>query len=96
MRTFLELIASRRQAYRRVFFGEGGEPHRNAEIVLADLARFCRARSSCAVVSPISKQMDPLAMAMAEGRREVWLRIQQYLHMEERVVMQLREADNDG
>jgi hypothetical protein len=43
------------------------------------------------VVSPVSKAIDPLAMAMAEGRREVWNRIQQYLHMADREITQLKE-----
>jgi hypothetical protein len=69
-------------------------PH--GEIVLSDLSRFCRARSSTAAVSPVSRQIDPLAMAMAEGRREVWLRIQQYLNMDERVILKLRDAEADN
>ena len=64
-----------------------------AEIVLADLKRFCRAETSTAVVSPVSKAIDPLAMAMAEGRREVWNRIQQYLHMADREITQLKEEN---
>ncbi len=45
------------------------------------------------VVSPVSKAVDPLAMAMAEGRREVWNRIQQHLHLPEREISQLKEND---
>ena len=64
-----------------------------AEVVLADLKRFCRADTSTVVVSPVSKAIDPLAMAMAEGRREVWNRIQSYLHMADREITQLKEED---
>jgi hypothetical protein len=32
-------------------------------------------------------------MAMAEGRREVWNRIQQYLHMADREITQLNENE---
>ena len=70
-----------------------GKPNVSAEIVLADLKRFCRAETSTAVVSPVSKAIDPLAMAMAEGRREVWNRIQSYLHMADREITQLKEED---
>jgi hypothetical protein len=41
----------------------------------------------------VSKAIDPLAMAMAEGRREVWNRIQSYLHMADREITQLKEED---
>ena len=42
--------------------------------VLIDLAKFCRANETCF-------HMDARAHAVAEGRREVWLRIQQHLQL---------------
>lgn len=39
--------------------------------MLADLARFCRAHTSTA-------DKDPMVAARLDGRREVWLRIQQH------------------
>lgn len=44
------------------------------EAVLGDLARFCRAHST-------TFTEDPRAHAVLEGRREVWLRIQQHLRL---------------
>jgi hypothetical protein len=44
------------------------------QIVLKDLARFCRAHKS-------TFHEDPRVHAMAEGRREVWLRIQNQLQL---------------
>lgn len=44
------------------------------QIVLKDLAEFCRANASC--FDP-----DPRIHAVAEGRREVWLRIQSHLNL---------------
>ena len=41
---------------------------------LKDLARFCRANES--TFNP-----DPRAHALLEGRREVWLRIQEHLQL---------------
>lgn len=41
--------------------------------VLKDLARFCHADRTSLVVS--NGKIDPIATAVAEGRREVWLRI---------------------
>ena len=89
-------ILRRRLAYRRLFFDASGNINRDAEIVLADLRRFCRATGSTAVVSPVSKSIDPIAMAMAEGRREVWLRLMAHLHVDEKQVFNLVEADQDG
>lgn len=53
-----------------------------AQIVLADLAVFCRARETCF-------HADPRMHAVAEGRREVWLRIQQHLNLAEHELYEL-------
>lgn len=88
-------LRRRRLAYRRCFMDAEGRIHPSAEIVLADLKRFCRAAGSTAVVSPVSKAVDPIAMAMAEGRREVWLRLTAHLYLDERTTYNLQEP-NDG
>lgn len=61
-------LGERRYAYQRTFQGP------LAEVVLKDLARFCRAHES-------TFHADPRAHAMAEGRREVWLRVQNHLRL---------------
>jgi len=91
MNKLWQRLFKRRQSYRRLFLDGDGKAHPTAEVVLADLKRFCRADTSTAVVSPVSKAIDPLAMA--EGRREVWNRIQQYLHMADREITQLNENE---
>jgi hypothetical protein len=91
MNKLWQRLFKRRQSYRRLFLDGDGRAHPTAEVVLADLKRFCRADTSTVVVSPVSKAIDPLAMAMAEGRREVWNRIQSYLHMADREITQLKE-----
>jgi len=58
-------------AYNRVF--EKQSPHTHE--VLKDLAQFCRAHTTA--FNP-----DPRLHAMLEGRREVWLRIQNYLQLD--------------
>jgi hypothetical protein len=93
MERLLAKIRKRRYAYRRLFFGDNGL-NGDGQTVLADLAKFCRANASTAVVSPISRSVDPIATAMAEGRREVWLRIMAHLHLEDRIVLNLNEDDN--
>lgn len=68
----LDYIRHRKQAYQAVFL-PGDQP---AEHVLADLAKFCRAGRS-------TFDTDPRVHALQEGRKEVWLRIAQHLHMTE-------------
>lgn len=63
-----EWLFVRQTAYLKVFSG----PY--ADTVLADLARFCRANSS-------TFHPDSHVAARLDGRREVWLRIQQHLQL---------------
>lgn len=51
---------------------------------LADLARFCRANTS-------TFDPDPRIHALLEGRREVWLRIQNHLNMSPETIFSLIE-----
>lgn len=67
-------LTNRRRAYRRLF--DRGDM--DAQIVLADLARFCRANETTVVPDARGGVM---ATAVLEGRREVWLRIQQHLQL---------------
>lgn len=64
-----DYLSTRQQAYISVF---SGDKNIYAKTVLDDLARFCRANES-------SFHPDPRVHAQLEGRREVWLRIQQHL-----------------
>lgn len=74
------LLQGRKGAYCRVFNGEG-----DAKAVLKDLARFCRAHAT-------TFHPDPRAHAVAEGRREVWLRIAQHLQLDEDQLWELYEG----
>ena len=93
MKDVVSRLLWRRQSYKRVFLDQDGKPNRDAEIVLADLKKFCRAQSSTVVVSPVSKTIDPYAMALAEGRREVWNRLASYLYLDDKIVQNLSEDD---
>jgi hypothetical protein len=86
-------ILGRRQAYRALFrLDEQGRPQgEDAQRVLADLRRFCRADQPTIVVNPITRSVDPVAMALAEGRREVWLRLQAHLRMSDADIAQLQD-----
>jgi len=61
-------LAQRRTAYVRTFICPPGDE------VLQDLAKFCRANQT-------TYHADPRVHAVLEGRREVWLRIQQHLQL---------------
>ena len=63
-------LAGRKGAYRRTFSKE----NQDAVVVLRDLAQFCRASES--TFNPVAAMSDRL-----DGRREVWLRIQQHIHL---------------
>lgn len=82
-----EYLFERKRAYDIAFKNPSGE------IVLQDLARFCRANESCF-------NADARLHALAEGRREVWLRIQRHLNMTPEQLAQLhipnqRKVSND-
>lgn len=55
----------------------------DAELVLADLARFCRWYRHQTVISPTSKQTDVPASFQAIGRREVYARVIAHLHTDD-------------
>jgi len=61
-------LGARRTAYLRCFTSPPGE------VVLADLAKFCRATEP-------TFHPDPRVSAQLDGRREVFLRIQQHLRL---------------
>lgn len=44
-------------------------------IVLDDLAHYCYATKPTLKISKVTQQSDPIAMAFAEGRRDVYNRI---------------------
>ena len=64
----LDFLRSRKRNYQLAFGSPAGQE------VMIDLAQFCRANETCF-------HADPRLHAVAEGRREVWLRIQQHLNL---------------
>lgn len=65
----LQIFADCQRAYQLVFNTPAGQA------VLADLAPFCRARETCVVPG------DSDRTYVLEGRREVFLRIRDYLDL---------------
>lgn len=91
----LRRIMSLRNAWRGLYREPTGELTPPARTILVDLQRFCYANRPTIKVSPTTGQVDPYAMAVAEGRREVWLRINEYLKLDDRDLQQLLRQHND-
>ena len=71
------LLRDRQVSYQHAL---GGAP---GQAVLADLARFCRADQT-------TFHPDPCVHALMEGRREVWLRIKEYLDLDLEALLRRR------
>lgn len=67
----MDKFRGRKIAYCRVFDKQNQFTH----AVLMDLARFCRAHDT-------TFHQDARMHSVLEGRREVWLRIQEYLELD--------------
>lgn len=78
--TYRMIIQSRMVAYNRVFDAK----NQYTKVVLLDLSKFCRAHES-------TFHKDPRLHAMLEGRREVWLKIQEYLQLTEQEIYDLHK-----
>jgi hypothetical protein len=62
------------KAYRQAFGSPAGK------LAMEDLAIFCRSDRTC-VVAPRGQPVDRERTLVLEGRREVWLRIQDFITM---------------
>lgn len=69
-----EASRAMRQAWAACFMADSDNPHAAGQTVLADLARYCGADTTTAKADP-SGRSDPIASAVSEGRRQVWLLI---------------------
>lgn len=65
-----------------------------ASRVLVELREFCRANETCVVVGK-DGHIDTHATILAEGRREVWLRIQSLLNLSDEALFKLRNPDEE-
>lgn len=82
----------RRDAYRALFRTPGGELGPSADRVMRDLARFCYVNRTTFKVSLVTQQGDPYAMALAEGRREVFNWIAQQINLQPDEIERLAQA----
>ena len=83
-----------RHAFRQMLWKQDmGKDDAHAVTLLDDLREFCRADKSCVVVGS-DGHVDTHATAIAEGRREVWLRIQQTLNLSDETLNKMKEQEN--
>lgn len=88
-------------AYRKLFLTETGAFKAEAVEVLKDLSEFCRFTRSTVAVSMVQNTVDPLATILAEGRREVFLKVVNNLSPDvydlyNRMIRQRAEENNRG
>jgi hypothetical protein len=88
-----KVIFRRRQAY-RMLFQPGDIRTPAAEIVLADLRKYCRGTMAPAVYSQISGTIDEKATFITIGRQEVFNRILQHLHVDDADLYRLVEKND--
>jgi hypothetical protein len=75
-----DVLVRKRRAYARAFAGQDGK------VVLADLARFCHAQRTTFVPG------DPNGSAQLEGRRQVFIRIREFVDMTEVEIRRYADA----
>lgn len=84
-----ERNAERAFNYQGALLGADNLPTRHGAAMLADLSEFCRANES-------TFNADPRIHALLEGRREVWLRIINFLSIDSETVSSLVKVKDDG
>lgn len=84
---------NKRLSFRECFLDPGGELTKAGAVVMRCMAKRAGAYQSSFKVSPISRQADPLAMAYAEGRRDMFLYFQAMLELPDREILQAMEDE---
>ena len=62
----------RASSYRALFLNADKDLGQAADVVMRDLARYCRSNTTSLQYSRITGMADPIATAFAEGRRDVY------------------------
>lgn len=59
--------------------------------VLADMARYCGAYDTTVKVSPVTRNIDPIASAVAEGRRQAYLYLLKNIRLNPEAILSTME-----
>ena len=87
----MRLWLRRKRDYDATFKEHGGELTTAGAAVLKDIAQFCGAYKTTVKISPVSRAIDPMAMGVAEGRRQVYLHIQRRLKLTDDQILSMME-----
>ena len=79
-----DFIRNKEWAFRQILGGDNGKLNEAAKVALADLRYFCNGTKS-------NFNTDALEMARMEGRREVFMRIMNYLNYDFSKIYELDE-----
>ncbi|MHB8825155.1 MAG: hypothetical protein ACYC5T_10025 [Thiobacillus sp.] len=85
------ILSRRRSAYKALFV-----PGPAYDIVMQDLAKFCRATTTPAVISPLTQQIDQSASFIAIGRQEVFHRISQHINITDADLYRIVNQESEG
>lgn len=86
---------SRRQAFRDCFMDNQGQLTASGARVLRLFAKKAGAYRSSVRLSPVSGVVDSHAMAVAEGRREMYLYLQSMLELPDKAVLDAMEEPQE-
>lgn len=85
VRSAFGFLTGRARAYKRRL----DPADRDADVILTDLMRFCHANEPLVVRG---SPPDPLVTARLDGRREVWLRIQRHINLDDETLWRLYDG----
>jgi hypothetical protein len=85
----------RRYAYKEVFGQHTDKWTQAQSVVMRDLADYCNAYRTTSL-RPSEGPIDPIASAIAEGRRQVYLRIVAMSQLPDSAILQAIERENQN
>lgn len=88
-------ILRKKLAFQAVFGAPGSDLSIAQQQVMADLRSFCKVEKSTAMVSMPTGRVDPISMAMLEGRRQVYMRIMKLTSLPEQMMFQHMAGTDD-
>lgn len=95
-RKWLQKVRRKAGHYQNCFLDPAGNLTAAGFGMLKDFRRFCYMDRPTTIVSPVTRAVDPLASAHADGRREACLRIQRMLRLNDRDLAKLLEETDDA
>lgn len=84
---------NKRLSFRECFLTPGGDLTTAGAAVMRHLARKAQMFNEVSHRSPITGVIDPLAMARAEGRRDIYRYLQTMLELPDRAILESMEDE---